>query len=61
MLVFRVSRVSEVFTDCSNPGSVSQVLSVEEEEESRGREETVFDFWLLGLCAMLAVQQGRIS
>lgn len=61
MLAFRVTRVSEMFMDCSNPGSVSQVLSVEEEEESRGREETVFDFWLLGLCAMVAVQQGRIS
>lgn len=59
MLALRVTRVSEVFTDCSNPGSVSQLLSVE--EESRGREETVFDFWLLGLCAMVAVQQGRIS
>lgn len=43
MLVFRFSRVSEVLMDCSNPGSVSQVLSVEE-EESRGREDSV---WLL--------------
>lgn len=51
-----------MFTDYSNPGSVSQLLSVEEEEEevSRGREETMFDFRLLGSCAMVSVEQRRV-
>lgn len=50
-----------MFTDCSNPGSVSQLLSVEEKEEvSRGREETMFDFRFLGSCAMVSVEQRRV-